>query len=129
MTAVKQSDRAFGLTFAAVFAVIAVVGWLAFGAMLVWAAAVSAGFLLVALAVPLLLLPLNRLWAGFAHRLGMVSNFLLLGLFFFLFILPAGLLMRIFGHDPMQRAFKPEEDSYFTPVDRQTDSETLRDMF
>lgn len=129
MTVIRQSDKAFGLTFAAVFAVIAVVGLLFFSAIVLWAVVASIIFLAVALSVPLLLLPFNRLWAGFAHRLGIVSNFILLGVFFYIFILPAGLLMRLSGRDPMRRTFKEKTDSYFTPVNRHADAETLSDMF
>jgi hypothetical protein len=124
-----QSDRAFGLTFAGVFAAIAVVGWLVFDAILPWAAALAGGFLLIALLVPGVLLPLNRLWGAFAHRVGLVTNALLLGLFFFLFVLPMGLLLRLFGSDPMQRKLHAEEGTYWTPVTRESSEETFRDMF
>ena len=129
MTGIRQSDRAFGLTFAVVFAVIPAVGWLAFDAQLYWSWAVSALFVAVALGAPGLLLPLNRLWAGFAHRLGLLSNFLLLGLFFYLFILPFGLVLRLLGKDPMDRKIDEKADSYFSPIKRQADTDTFRDMF
>ncbi len=129
MSAVRQSDRAFGLTFAAVFAAISGVGWLAFDAVLYWPWAVSAFFLAVALGAPGLLLPLNRLWAGFAHRVGQGSNFLLLGLFFNLFILPFGLMLRLLGRDPMNRKIDEKADSYWSPIKRKTDADTFRDMF
>ena len=129
MSAIRQSDRAFGLTFAALFAIIGLVGWLVFDARLTWAPVVSSVFLLVALAAPGILLPLNRLWARFAHRLGLFNNALLLGLFFFLFILPLGLIIRLFGKDPMVRTFDGEAETYWTPVGRQCDRETLADMF
>ena len=87
MTTIRQSDRAFGLTFAAVFAIIGLVGWLVFEARLIWAPVAASVFLLVALAAPGILLPLNRLWARIAHRVGLFSNALLLGSFFFLFVL------------------------------------------
>ena len=76
-----------------------------------------------------MLLPLNRLWAVFAHRLGHVNNYLLLGLFFYVFIVPAGLILRLLGRDPMCRGFDAKAPTYWTPVTRRTDAETLRDMF
>ena len=124
-----QSDRAFGLMFAGVFAAIAAVGWLAFDVALAWAAAVAGGFLVIALLVPGVLLPLNRLWSGFAHRLGQLSNAVLLGLFFFLFVLPIGLLLRLLGQDPMKRRLEAEEDTYWTPVTRHASEETFQDLF
>lgn len=129
MTGIRQSDRAFGLMFAAVVAVIALVGWLAFDARLYWALAVAAVFLVTALAAPGVLLPLNRLWAVFARRLGGLNNYVVLGLFFYVFIVPAGLILRLLGRDPMSRAFDAKAPTYWTPVTRRTDAETLRDMF
>ena len=129
MTTIRQSDRAFGLTFAAVFAIIGLVGWLVFEARLIWAPVAASVFLLVALAAPGILLPLNRLWARIAHRVGLFSNALLLGSFFFLFVLPLGLIIRLFGKDPMARTIDAEAETYWTPVGRQCDRETLTDMF
>jgi hypothetical protein len=129
LTTIRQSDRAFGLTFAAVFAIIGLVGWLVFEARLIWAPIAASVFLLVALAAPGILLPLNRLWARIAHRVGLFSNALLLGSFFFLFVLPLGLIVRLFGKDPMVRTIDAEAETYWTPVGRQCDRETLTDMF
>ncbi len=129
MTTIRQSDRAFGLTFAAVFAIIGLVGWLVFEARLIWAPVAASVFLLVALAAPGILLPLNRLWARIAHRVGLFSNALLLGSFFYLFVLPLGLIIRLFGKDPMVRTIDAEAETYWTPVGRQCDRETLTDMF
>ena len=129
MVNIRQSERAFGLMFAGVFAVIAGVGWLAFDAQLYWALAVAGAFLVTALAAPWVLLPLNRLWAVFAHRLGGVNNYVVLGLFFYVFIVPAGLILRLLGRDPMSRGFDAKAPTYWTPVTRRTDAETLRDMF
>ena len=63
------------------------------------------------------------------HRLGHVNNYLLLGLFFCVFIVPAGLVLRLLGRDPMCRGFDAKAPTYWTPVTRRTDAETLRDMF
>ena len=129
MIGIRQSDRAFGLTFATVFAVIAGVGWLVFDAVLYWAMAVALVILAIALALPGILLPFNRLWAVVAHRLGQVNNYVLLGLFFYLIMFPAGLILRLLGWDPMHRVLRPKANTYWTPVGRHTDAETFRDMF
>ena len=129
MAGIRQSERAFGMMFAAVFAVIALVGGLVFDARLYWVMAAAGLFLVTALAAPWVLLPLNRLWAVFAHRLGRLNNYVVLGLFFYVFIVPAGLILRLLGRDPMSRAFDAKAPTYWTPVTRRTDAETLRDMF
>lgn len=125
----RQSGRAFGITFAVFFCLIAAVAWLVFEVFLKWALVVAAIFAAAAIVSPGLLLPLNRVWASVAQRIGLMNNYLLLGLFFYLFILPIGLLVRIFGGDPMTRKPVPELESYWTPVKRRADPDTYRDMF
>ena len=129
MTRVRQSDRAFGLTFATLFAIIGGLGWTLFHVILYWTFIVSVVFLMIAMATPGMLLPLNRLWAAISERLGHFNNYVLLGLFFYLFMFPAALLMRLLGVDPMQRAINPEVVSYWTPVERHADAATFRDTF
>ncbi len=129
MTQHKLSDRAFGFMFAAVFSVIAVVGWFFFGVVLEWVIIGAGVFGTVALILPGVLLPFNRLWGVFAGRLGRVVNFVLLGMFFYLFLLPVGLIIRLSGRDPMHRDLDPKAKSYWTPVTRHSDEETFRDMF
>ena len=128
MTPPRQTERAFGVMFTAVFAIIAAVGFFVFDVLLAWAVVVAFAFLTIALLAPWLLLPLNRLWMKFAQRLGRVSNFVLLGAFFYIFVLPTGLIMRLFT-DPMRRKVDPAATTYWSPVERKADPGTYRDLF
>ena len=49
--------------------------------------------------------------------------------FFYIFLLPFGLVMRLFGRDALDRASSPKDASYWRPVTRHTDDTTLPDMF
>lgn len=129
MTPPRQTDRAFGLTMAGALAAIAAIVWYVGGEPPTVLASVAAAFILLALASPGLLLPLNRLWQAFAARLSKVSNLLILGTFFFLVVMPTGLIIRLVGRDPLRRSRDPAAKSYWSPVDRQTDADTLADMF
>lgn len=129
MTSPRQSDRAFGLTFAGVFCVVFAVGWFGFDARLDWALVLAGLFALAAMAAPWLLLPLNRLWGRLGRGLGHVNNHALLGLFFYLMVLPMGLIIRAAGRDTMGRKFPGSAGSYWKPVERHQDGETLKDMF
>ena len=129
MTQPKLSDRKFGLIFAAIFALFTLVGWFGFDAILWWAMVASGTFLILALIVPGLLMPLNRLWGLLTGRIHRVVNFTLLASFFYLFILPFGLVMKLFGRDAMDRTPGPNATSYWRPVTRHTDATTLPDMF
>ena len=126
---IRQTDRAFGLTFATVFSVIFCVAWWAFDAMLRWAVVTAGVFAIIALVLPGILLPLNRLWAAFSARLSVVSNYLILGVFFLVFLVPINLIMRLISRDPLCRTMKTDEGSYWSAVNRQTTRETLPDMF
>ena len=82
VSAKRASDRAFGLVFAGLFGLIALIGWLLSGGILTWAIATSGALLLLAAVVPGVLMPLNRLWTRLGYRVAMVSNHVLLGSFF-----------------------------------------------
>lgn len=124
----QQSDRAFGLMFAVVFALIASIAFVFFDATLVWAVYAAVACLVVALLFPRALLPLNRLWGLFAVRFGHINNYVLLAIFFYLVVLPAGVVMRAFV-DPMRRKVDPATSSYWSQVGRKADPDTYRDMF
>ena len=129
MNAPRQTDRAFGLMFAVIFAVIFTVAYFVFGHRMNWVIGAAGGFLGVGLIAPWLLMPLNRLWEKFAFRLGFLSNHLLLGLFYFTFVYPLGLMLRLFGSDPMHRKYDSKLDTYWTKVTRHANRETFGDMF
>ena len=129
MTPPRQTDRAFGLTMAGALTVLAAIVWYLTGNRPDGLLIAAALFLACALLIPGLLLPLNRLWRNFAIRLGTISNFLILGVFFFLVVFPTGLILRLIGRDPLHRNVDKKSATYWTPVDRQTNAETLGDLF
>ena len=108
-----SSDRAFGLVFAAVFAIVGAWPMLAGGGPRPWALAVAAGFAALALLAPRALAPLNRVWTRFGLLLATVTNPLVMGLLFFLVVTPMGLVMRALGKDPLRRRFEREAASYW----------------
>ncbi len=111
------SDRAFGLVFVAVFAIVGLWPLTADGPVRIWALGVAAGFLLAAAARPKLLSPLNRLWTRLGLFLHHMANFVVLALIFYLVITPIGLARRMLGRDPMKLRFEPAARSYW--IERQ----------
>jgi Saxitoxin biosynthesis operon protein SxtJ len=125
-----SSDRSFGVVFAVVFALIGTVPWLFGGIVRLWALAVGAGFLAVAFVAPTLLAPFNRLWLRFGLFLHKIVSPLVLGVMFFLVITPMGVLMRLFGKDPLRLKLDRASESYWIP--RQPPGpppESLKDQF
>lgn len=51
-----------------------------------------------------------------AFPIGFVLSHVILGLLFYVVIAPAGLVLRLAGHDPMQRRWSAEATSYWAPA-------------
>lgn len=112
-----SSDRAFGLVFGAVFLLIALWPLLATRPPRWWAVAASAAFLLVAWLAPTLLRPLNRLWLRLGLLLHQITSPVILGILFFVFFAPMGLVMRLFGKDLLRLRIDKQASSYW--IERQ----------
>jgi hypothetical protein len=107
------SDRGFGLVFAGFFALLAALSLWRGSHSWHWTLPVAAVFLAVALTVPRLLNPLNRLWLKFGLLIYKVMNPLILGLLFFVTITPIGLAMRVFGKDFLRLRLDRSAKSYW----------------
>jgi hypothetical protein len=115
------SDRGFGLVFAAVFTLIGVwpalkLGWiprLEPASLRLWALAIAAAFLGLALAAPALLNPLNRLWFAFGLLLGKIMTPIVMGLLYVLTIVPTGYIMRLRGKDLLTLKIDRARKSYW----------------
>lgn len=107
------SERAFGLVFAVVFGAVALLPLFKGEPIRLWAGIVAAVFLVAALAAPALLRPLNLLWFRFGMLLHKVVSPLIMGLLFFVTIMPIGLLMRAMGKDFLRLKFDPQASSYW----------------
>jgi hypothetical protein len=70
---------------------------------------------------PGFLRPVYILWMALAWPIGWTVSHLLLLSVYYLVLTPIGLLMKLFGYDPMQREFDPSANSYWTPHDPGTE--------
>jgi hypothetical protein len=64
------------------------------------------------LAAPASLNPVYHYWMKFGLLIGKITTPIVLGIVFFCVIMPTGLVMRLFGHDPMTRAIDSVTQSY-----------------
>lgn len=55
--------------------------------------------------------------AVLAFPIGFVLSYVIMTTLFFLIIGPIGVVMRLLGHDPMNRKLEPEAASYWIPAD------------
>ncbi len=121
--------RRFGLTVAGPFLLLAGVAW--------WRghptsatvlASLGVGMAGFALVLPSTLGPVERLWMGLAHVLGRVNTRVLLTVVWMLTIVPIGVIMRVFGRDPLTRTIEGGP-SYWVTRPRRTDPKTAMERW
>lgn len=78
----------------------------------VWPWIVTAIATVWGLVHPPSLKPLYWLWMKLALILGWINTRIILSIVFYVVILPFGLVMRLFGKDPMHRTFSDKMQSY-----------------
>ncbi|MET0335686.1 MAG: SxtJ family membrane protein [Rhizobacter sp.] len=110
-----SSDRSFGIVFAVVFLIVALLPLLHSGSVRWWSVGVAAAFGAVALVIPKILAVPNRLWMKFGLLLAKVVSPIALGILFYLVFMPVGLVMRITNKDPLRLRFDPAAKSYWIP--------------
>src|SRR4051812_38100680 len=124
------SERTFGLVFAGFFTLVGILPLLWHAAPRTWAFWVAAAFAILALAVPKVLAPANRLWTRFGLLLHTIVSPIVLGVMFFVVVTPTGLLMRLLGKDLLRRRLAPKPRSSW--VERPTPvppAEGFKDQF
>lgn len=68
--------------------------------------------------------PVYLVWMGLAIVLGAVMTRVILSVVFIALVVPIGLVMKLFGRDPLLRRFDPESSSYWvsrSDMDRSPD--------
>jgi hypothetical protein len=113
----KASDRSFGYLFAVVFAAIGVYGFWRGSETSYYFFTVAILFLSLAIIYPQCLRPLNKAWFLFGLLLHKIVNPLILGLLFYVTILPAGVIMRLLGKDLLNLKYDKDAKSYW--IDRE----------
>ena len=124
-----SSNRSFGLTFAAAFAVLGAISlWrgLERGA---WELGLAVGFLTVAGFAPGILAPLNRAWAWIGRGLNRVVSPLLIIVLFYGVVTPIGLAMRAVGKDTLRLRRDPQSPSYWIDCRGGSKSSDMRRQF
>ena len=110
----KADLRKFGIGLAVLLPVLffGILPWLFGLERAAWPWIVGGGVLLVALVFPVALRPVYRFLMWIAVPLGRFNSFLLLSLVYFIMVVPMGLLMKLFGKDPIPKKFDPSAPTY-----------------
>ena len=112
-----SSNRSFGVVFTVFFLIVGTLPLLRSGGVRVWALGVSAAFILVAMAMPKLLAPLNAVWMKFGLLLHRIVSPIVLGLLFFLTMTPIALFLRARGKDLLRLRRDPTAKTYWIERD------------
>lgn len=126
----RSSDRSFGLVFAAVFAISGT--WPLFhqGAPRWWALVLASIFVILALAQPGVLQPLNRAWQLLGRLLHKVVSPLVMSAIFFLVVTPTAWIMRRRGIDLLKLRRRPDLLSYWIARDPDvSETEAMKRQF
>ena len=110
----KKELRSFGLIFAAMLSIMfgAVIPWLFDFSYPRWPWLVSVAIAIIAVILPIALLPLYRVWMFFGAIMAWINTRIILGAVFYLMIFPISLIIRLFGRDPMRRKTSPNAETY-----------------
>ena len=127
----RRDQRTFALTFALAVAMLGAIRWALYRhgmpiEFFVAALALAA----VGLAVPRAIAPVMRAWEQVARGMNWVLTRLLLTLAFVFMIIPARVLIRFFGRDPLKRAWDPFAATYWEDAEEQpTDIRSYYNQF
>jgi hypothetical protein len=116
----KPSHRDLRWFAALQFVFLALVAWLlhrhAGPAWIAWSVViVSVVVAGVGLAAPRAVRPVFVAWVAVTFPLGWLVSFGVLAAVFYLVFCPVGLVLRLCGHDPLQRRFDRHAESYWSP--------------
>lgn len=99
---VLPSDRKFGYFFSVVFLLVTIYSiYRGNNGMVVLFTLLTLSTFLATLLKPMVLHPFNRIWFKFGILLGKVISPIVLGILFFLLIVPVGIATRLFGRDEL----------------------------
>ena len=107
--------RKFGLTTGAIIVVLFVFlfPWIFdMAAMPMWPWIIAGLLWVPALLIPRVLRPVYIIWMKIGHAIGWVNTRIILGVLFYVLVLPMGLIMRLFGKDPMAMKVDKTASSY-----------------
>lgn len=108
-----SSNRSFGLVFAGFFLLLGLFPLWKGGQVRTWALGLSGLFLVLALALPGVLAPLNKLWTKLGLLLAKITNPIITAILFFLVFTPFAIGIRLLGKDLLRLKRSKEIKSYW----------------
>lgn len=107
------SSRSFGIVFFVVFLIIGLFPLISGSPLRIWSLGIAGSFLVIALLIPSILSPLNKLWFRFGMLLAKIVNPIVMFIIYVTTVLPIGLLLRASGKDLLSKKLDPDMPSYW----------------
>ena len=121
--------RKFALIFGGALLAFAAFAWYRESPLAPWLAIPGATVIVVGLVLPQALRWLFFVWMAIGLVLGTIVTGIILTIVFIVAVTPIGLIMRLFGHDPMHRKLDRQAESYWIPKSPNTDKSRLEKYF
>ena len=80
-----------------------------------WLPGTVLAVVLAAIFAPKTLFPVHWLLTKLGHAISRVTTPLILALLYFLIVTPLGIMLRLWGHDPMRKSMDNSAESYRQP--------------
>ena len=125
-----SSDRTLGLVFAAIFLIVGLAPLAGGAGVRIWALILAAVFVVLAIAWPASLGPLNRIWTKFGLLLHKFMSPLVMGVIFYLSVTPIGVFLRVIGKTTLGLRPDPKMETYW--IERRPPGpppETMKNQF
>lgn len=116
----KNTNRSFGILFFIVFFIIGIWPILSGNELRLWSFIIAIIFLIMGITKSRFLTPLNIAWIKFGELLGIIISPLIMGLVYFLVVLPMGILMRVLGKDLLRLKFNKNIETYWNKKEAKT---------
>ena len=121
-----SSNKSFGIVFFIVFLLIGLYPLIHYENVRIWSLIVSFIFLFLGILSSSILTPLNLLWFKFGFLLGKLFSPIIMGVIFFLVVMPIGLIMRLFKKD-LLKLKKNNAKSYW--IERSKNESSMKNQF
>ena len=122
-----NSERSFGLIFAAVFLIISLYP-LRYGEDIrIWALLIVIILLFVGILFPKLLVVPNKLWFKLGLILGAIVAPIIMAIVFFITVTPIGIILRLFNKDILSQKIKKSAESYW--IKRKETKSSMKNQF
>ena len=127
-TEIKQaSERNFGIVFAVFFAIIGFYLIIKQSDLYIWFFVFYGIFIFLSFLFPIILKLPNKLWFKLGLFLGSIIAPIIMGLIYFLTVVPIGLILKLFNKDILSQKIKKSEKRYW--IERKEPIRSMKDQF